>query len=167
MQFGPNGTMVFGDINELYYDLFMELGLAIKNQYLYIQDGDFLKFGEKFIKTSIDGTPVYPGKNDIIFDPSTNYTLISMIFGYYLDRSQDTEDGDILQGYIAHFIDDNPERDKQRVIVRTKGRGDICSKFYYNIYLAYIDCIFTIAGYNVDLSNFDIKPLIVIGGKKK
>ena len=31
MQFGPNGKMVFLTIEELFSDLFMEIGLAVKN----------------------------------------------------------------------------------------------------------------------------------------
>jgi hypothetical protein len=162
-----NGKMVFDSIPELYYDLLMEIGLAVKDQYIYIQGGNFLKCGDKFIKVSLDGSPIYPGRNDIIFDPPNNYALISFLFGYYLDQCQDSEDGDILQGYIAHYIDDDSAREKQRVVVQTRGRGELCSNFYYNIYLAYIDCIFTIAGYNVDLSNFDVKPTIIIGRRKR
>ena len=82
------------------------------------------------------------------------------MFCYYLDKCQHTDDGDILQGYIANFIDDNPEKDKQRVAVKTKGRGEISSAYYYNIYLAYIDCIFRIAGYVPNLYNLDIKEVV-------
>ena len=61
MQFGNNGKMVFSTIEELFSDLFMEIGLAVKNNYVYLQGGDFLKCGDKFIKVSLDGSPVYPG----------------------------------------------------------------------------------------------------------
>ena len=61
----------------------------------------------------------------------------------------------MVGGYIAHYIDDDDEKMKQRVVVRSSTRGDISSAYYYNIYLAYIDCIFKVAGDNVDLSNFD------------
>ena len=68
---------------------------------------------------------------------------------------------------IAQYIDDDEAREKQRVVVKTAGRGEISSDYHYNIYLSYIDCIFKIAGYNTDLSNFDIKPEIIIGARKK
>ena len=41
MQFGPNGKMIFQTIEELYSDLFMEIGLAVKNNYIYLQGGNF------------------------------------------------------------------------------------------------------------------------------
>ena len=167
MQFGPNGKMIFQTIEELYSDLFMEIGLAVKNNYIYLQGGNFLKCGDKFIKVSLDGSPVYPGRNDIMFDPANNYALISFLFGFYLDACQDSDDGDLLQGYIAQYIDDDETREKQRVVVKTVGRGEISSNYHYNIYLSYIDCIFKIAGYDTDLSNFDIKPEIIIGARKK
>ena len=67
-----NGKMVFDSIPELYYDLLMEIGLAVKDQYIYIQGGNFLKCGDKFIKVSLDGSPIYPGRNDIIFAKRLN-----------------------------------------------------------------------------------------------
>ena len=162
-----NGTFMFQSIGELYYDLFMEMGLGLKNQYLYEQDGDFIKFGDNFIKATFDNAPIYAGRNEILFEPATNYQLISNLFGYYLDKCQNSEDGDLLGGYIAHYNEDDEAREKQRVVVKTKDRGEIASNFYYQIYLAFIDCIFRIAGYNVDLSNFDIQPAITISKRKR
>jgi hypothetical protein len=157
MQLLSNGFKVYDSLGELYYDLFTEIGLAIgPDQYLYDQDTrQPLVFKEKYIKASITGEPVYPGRNDIVFDPAGNYALISTLFGYYLDKAIRSEDGDMVGGYIAHYIDDDDEKMKQRVVVRSSTRGDISSAYYYNIYLAYIDCIFKVAGDNVDLSNFD------------
>lgn len=162
-----NGVMMFTSFEDLYYDLFMEMGIGIRGQYLYEQDTDNdIKFGDSYIKVSLDGQPVYAGRNEILFEPAQNYQLISTLFGYYLDKAQNSEDGDILQGYIAHYNDDDANREKQRVVVKTKGRGEIASNYYYQIYLAFIDCIFRIAGYNVDLSNFDVQPAITIKRKK-
>lgn len=160
MNYLPNGVVMFYDMNDLLYDLFMEIGLGINSdKVLYDQEnGAPILFKEKYIKASIDGTPVFAGRNDILFEPDKNYSLMVCIFAYYLDKCKESEDGDILQGYIAHYIEDNLEKDKQRVVVKSVGRGLIESAFYYNIYLSYIDCIFRIAGYYPDLSNFDIKP---------
>lgn len=159
MNYYSNGTIGFNNIFDMYYDLFSEIGLGINNQqYLYDQDTQItIMFKDKYIKASIDGTPVYAGRNDIVFEPSKNYTLMTRLFEYYLDKCQNSDDGDQLQGYIAHYIEDDSTGEKQRVVVKTVGRGEICSRFYFNIYLAYIDCIFRIAGYDADLNNFDIK----------
>lgn len=156
--YNPDGTISFNTYIEMQYDLFNEIGLAINGQsYVYDQDtGIQLKIKDKYIKASVNGEPIYTGKSDVAFEPGRNYSLINYLFGYYLTKAQNTEDGDILCGYTAHFIDDNPEKDKQRVVVKTIGRGDIASDYYYNIYLAYFDVIFRIAGYIPNLKNFDI-----------
>lgn len=159
MNYYANGTIGFDNIFDMYYDMFSEIGLGIgPNNYLYDQDTQItIMFKDKYIKASIDGQPIYAGRNDILFEPAKNYTLMTRLFEYYLDKAQNSDDGDIIKGYVAHYIDDDNTREKQRVVVKTLGRGEIASKFYFNIYLAYIDCIFRIAGYNPDLSNFDIK----------
>ena len=160
MQYLPDGRITFSDIYDMNYDLFMEMGLALDNDHhLYDQDTmNPIMFKEKYIKASIDPSPIYAGRNEILFDPAANYTMMNRLFGLYLDKSQNSEDGDLLCGYIAHFVDDNPEKDKQCVGVKTQGRGIISSDFYYNVYLAYIDCIFRIAGYTPVLTQFDTKP---------
>lgn len=160
MQYLVDGSVTFESMPELFYDLFMEMGLGINgDQHLYDQESMCpILFKEKYIKATITGTPIYAGRNDILFDPANNYSLMSHIFGFYLDKCQTSDDGDLLCGYLAHYIEDNPEKDKQRVAVKTQGRGIIESDFYYNIYLAYIDCIFRIAGYRPVLTQFDIKP---------
>lgn len=161
-------TGMFNSLFELYYDLFNEIGLAAKpNGYLYDQDTEnFLQFDEgKFIKTSLDGNEVYAGRNEVVFDPSSNYKLIYHLFGYYLDKCQNDPDGDQLGGYIAHYTEDTEER-LQRVVVKTQSRGEITSDWYWCIYLAFIDCIFAIDGYKVDLHHFDIKPEFDKNGKR-
>ena len=160
MYISGNGTYMFTDVNDLNYELFNEIGLGIRSQILYDQDTDLpIQFEGKFIKASIDGSPVYPGRNELVYEPSSNYHLISTLFGTYLDKCihpMDEDEDPKIVGYIAHYIDDDPNKEKQQVVVKTTA-GLICSAFYYQIWLAFYDCIFRIAGYNVDLSNFDFK----------
>lgn len=158
MHISINGATIFESKEELYYNLFMEMGLGVRSdQYVYDQEtGNIIQYREKLLKASINGMPVYAGNRDIVFEPDKNYGLVSCLFGMYLDRVQMSDDGDLLQGYVANYVYDNPERDKQQVTVKTVGRGEIQSKFYYNVYLAYFECIFLIAGTKVDLTNFDI-----------
>lgn len=159
-----NGKMFFNNTTEMYYELFLEIGLSINNEnYIYDQDtGIILKFKDKRIKMSLNGT-VYGSSNDIIFDPTSNYDLMVKLFGYYIEKETSNEN-DI--GYIAHFTEEETnkafiskdERFKQRLVIRTKN-GDICTNYYYNLYLSYIEAIFIISGNNnYDLSNFDIVP---------
>jgi hypothetical protein len=159
MFYTNTGIAMFNDLNDLIYNYFMEMGLNVRpDQYLCYQDtGVVLQFKGKYIKASVNGMPAYAGINDIVFEPIHNYGMISNLFGMYLDMCQDTDDGDLLQGYIAHFVEDDPNREKQRVTVKTKGRGEISSLYYDNIFLAYIDCTFRISGTIVDLTPFDIE----------
>lgn len=156
----PNGKYGFADINDMYYDLFNEMGISInRDNFLYDQDnGNLIAFEDKYLKASIDGRPVYPGKNDMLFEPNKCFAMLKALYGFYIDKCVKDEDGDKTGGYIADFIVDDAAREKQQVVLRSKTRGDIASHFYYNIYLSYIDNIFRIAGYEVDLSNFDEIP---------
>lgn len=154
----PNGRG-FTDLNDLMINYLSEMGLAVDEttQYLYDQDnGNVLKYKEKNIKVSINGIPAYAGLTDIVFDPFHNYGIVSSLFGHYLDVCKESDDGDLLGGYIAHGVEDNRENDKQRVVVKTINRGEIASNYYKSVFLAFADCTFRIAGYVVDLSAFDI-----------
>ena len=159
-----NGKMMFDDLREMYYDLFLEIGLSINNdQYIYDQDtGIVLKYKDKYMKMSFN-SDVYAGRNDMVFDPVTNYNLIVTLLGYYLEK--EAADGNDI-GYIADFKEEEfkrgfyakGERFRQRVVIRTK-TGDLFTNYYYNLYLAYIEAIFIVSGStNYDLSNFDILP---------
>lgn len=155
MTFNSIGQMVFDDLQEMYYNLFNEIGLSInKDSYLYDMDtGQVLLFKDKYIKASNNPLDdLYAGKTDIVFDPLKNYTLMTTLFGYYIDK----EFADRPGYFIAQYIDDNPEdKHLQRFVVKTQD-GDIYSKFYNNTYLGYVENIFNLAGSTVDLSNFDL-----------
>lgn len=158
MRIIPPNTLIFENLNDIILNYFYEMGMSIdKNGYLYDQDlGNNISYKGNMIKASVNGIPVYAGMNEIVFDPVHNYGLISTLFGTYLDKCQNSEDGDILGGYIAHGIEDSKMDKSQRVCVKTLNRGEIASLYYQNVFLAYIDCTFRIAGYNVDLHPFDI-----------
>ena len=159
-----NGKMFFKDLNEMYYNLFLEIGLSINSdQYIYDQDtGIVLKYKDKYMKMSFTNE-VYSGRNDMIFDPADNYHLIVTLLGYYIEK-ESANGNDI--GYIADYKEEEfkrgfyakGERFRQRVVIRTK-KGDLYTQYYYNIYLAYIEAIFLLSeNFEYDLSNFDILP---------
>ena len=156
MHFSPNQKMMFDNISEMYYHLFMEMGLGINSaDRLYDQDTMVeLQFKEKYIKASTTGQPLYAGRNDIVFEPARNYQLMVALVGYYIDKEIKTS-GDTI-GYIAQYVEDDANRERQRVVIKTVAKGDIVSQFYLNVYLAYIECIFALADMTVDLSNLDI-----------
>ena len=152
---GTNGAMQFDDIYELYYYIFNEIGLGI-NQYQYLYDldtGIVLRYKDKYIKATVQPVSIYPGKNDILFEPEKNYNLMVSLLGYYLDK--ESQNGNpYAVNFVAQFTERDSSEEKQRVVIRTKAR-DICSNFYYNIYLGYIECIFLLSDNLVDLKNFD------------
>lgn len=157
MQFLTNGNVGFNDIYEMFYYLFSEIGLSINSdQYLYDQDTmNVLKYKDKYIKATVQPVEIYAGRNDIIFDPARNLNLMVTLFGYFVNKETNNPDGDTIK-FISQYLDDNEMRDKQRLVIKT-ANGDISSKFYQNIYLAYIECIFLLTGnFSVDLTNFDI-----------
>ena len=89
MQYLPNGEFQYDNVNELYYNLFLEIGLFI-NQHQYIQDTDtgiVLQYKKRYIKADLSGNPVYAGVTDVIFDLPHNYGLISTLLGYYIDKN--------------------------------------------------------------------------------
>lgn len=156
MQFLTNGKILFDDIYEMYYHLFSEIGLAINSdQYLYDQDSmTLLRYKDNFIKATVQPIEIYSGKNDIVFDPVRNYNLMVNLFGYFISKESNSIEGDKIR-FISQYIDDNQTKDKQRLVVKT-ANGDFASQFYYNIYLAYIECIFLLSGnFTPDLGNFD------------
>ena len=158
MHFNPDGSMSFESYGDLYFHMFIEMGLSInKDSYLFDQDSGSqfpLQFDGKAIKANTKDQPIYVGENEVAFDPTTNYSVMSRLFYYYLDKYASNEDREYT--YLAHSIEDNPDRTKQCVCIKTD-KGKIYSKFYYNLYLAYIEMIFKIGGScPLDLSNFDI-----------
>lgn len=152
MVFLNNGKIMYNDIYEMYYYLFNEIGLAVNNQNQYLIDSDTgvpIKYKDKFIKVSVNGQPVYAGKNDVIFEPQTNYNIVVCLLGYYLDKEANRI------RFIGQGVEESPDKEKQRLVIRTN-MGDIMSDFYKNIYLCFIDSIFKLADSDSDLSNFDI-----------
>ena len=149
-----NGVTVFDDVPEMYYNIFTEIGLKINKDH-YLEDVDtgiVLRYKDKFIKaTNKPYEILYAGKTDILFEPMSNYNLMVSIFGYYIDK----EYSDIPGFFKAQYVEDDEAREKQRVVIKTI-TGDIGSPFYNNVYLGYCYCILTLAGYNVNLDNFDL-----------
>ena len=163
MYYTPQGTIAFYNIFDLMADYFYEMNLKVYNTYLCHADTKkCLMFQGNAIRVPMTPDPIYPMMNTIIYDPTRNisvYPITAALFGLYLDQCKDpdNDDGDILQGYIAHYVEDNADRTKQKVTVKTKGRGEISSEFYSNVFLAYYDCTFRISGHN----NFDLKAFDV------
>ena len=154
----PQGKIAYNTIGELNYNLFMTIGLAINaDQHLYDQDTmKELNFNGKYIKASINDIPVYAGRNDVVFEPSRNYKLMATLFGYYIDKETNSEEGDKV-GFISQGNEDSKDREFHRLFVDTKRYGRVESDWYQNGYLGFIDCIFKLDGQNIDLHNFDIR----------
>lgn len=160
MQFNPDGSVSFSSYGDLYFHMFIEMGLSInKDSYLFDQDSGStnpLLFDGKSIKANTKDQPIYTNENEIAFDPTINFSVMSKLFYYFLDK-YNNGDEEAEYKYIAHSIEDNPERTKQCICIKTD-KGKIYSKYYYNLYLAFIEMIFILnQSYTVNLDNFDFK----------
>lgn len=152
----PNGILtLFDTVEEMYYNLFLEIGLFI-NQNGHLQDSDTgveIRYKDKFIKVSLNpNQPAYPGRTDVLFDPAHNFNLMQTLFGYYIDKR---DHGEEPIGYIAQGIADNKEEGLHSVFVKSQS-GYYESLWYHNSYMGFIDAIFRMGGVNTDLSQFDI-----------
>ena len=142
----------------MYFHLFIEMGISInKDGYIFDQDSGSqfpLLFDGKRIKANTKDQPIYVGENEVAFDPPNNYSVMNKLFYYFLDKYNSSEDHAFH--YQAHSIEDNPERTKQCICIKTD-KTKIYSKYYYNLYLAFIEMTFVLnQSFTVDLSNFDI-----------
>lgn len=158
MRFNNLGETVFDDVYELYYNLFNAIGLSINaEEKLYDQDTQtILLYNNHFIKASTIPKAVYAGKNDVVFDPYSNYNIMVMLFGTWLDKETQYYGTNIQ--YLSQYIEDNrdPENPKQRFVLKTK-QGEYISKWYTNLWLGYAEIILAISdNIAVDLSNLDI-----------
>ena len=156
MKFTINGDTMFDDFSELCYNLMMQIGLGInRDGYVYDQDtGITLKSRDKYLKASVDGSPIYTGSNDIAFDPVKNYVITLFMLGYYIDKMREMDGEDI--GFISQGIEDNDDKSYHRAFIDCSKYGRIYSKFYHISSLGYVELIFKLGDMNTDISNFDL-----------
>jgi len=159
MIFNMDGTISYNDVFELYYNLFNTIGLSVNmDQYLYDQDsGQILKYNDKAIKSATAPMNVYAGKNDIVFDPVTNYDMMVKLFGYWLDKEIAIGENPNIAQFQAQYIEDNPEdKTEQRFTLVLANGTSYTSHYYKKLYLAYMELIFLIGDNQVvNLYNFD------------
>lgn len=156
--FFNNGTMMFDDVFDLTYNLLTEIGLNIRNGYIFDQDntsGEPLQFQGRMIKATVDrNIPCYAGQGEITFDILDNVRLVTTLLGYCIDKET------ALNGFscLSHFIEELPTDDIIRptaLSIKMPDYSTRSTKYYYNKCLKYIHAIFLIYEDNVDLSNFD------------
>ena len=154
-----NGVYHFDYPGEMFRDMLMEMELEVGPDGC-IRDQETknpLRFKDKYIKCSITPQPIYAGNTDVLLELQNSYSIIEKLFGYYLEYAQNTDDGDVTGGMIGcFFTDELPDKSKRRVALKSRTRGEISSDYYFNTLLAFVDCIFKIAGTQVYLHNFDI-----------
>lgn len=146
---------VYESKEEMYYNLFLQMGLVVNNQG-YLQDSDtgiVIRYKDKFIKVSLNpGVPAYAGRTDILFEPDKNFDLMSKLMSFYIDKRDHSDDP---LGYIGQGIMDNKEYSVHSVFVKSHS-GEFESAKYHNTYLGFIDCIFRMDGVTPELHQFDI-----------
>ena len=166
-----NGVMTFNDIYDLNYEFLKELSISVlPNGSLMYQNDDtgeqrLLQMDKKNIIASIDPNNIhYAGPMDISFDILNDIRLMTVLFGFYLDRKQ--EEGMSFLSYFAEeeirTLRPNPRSVKTYDIkytaltVKYTTSNSITSHYYHNRCLKFIDMIFTMEEDEVDLTIFDV-----------
>jgi len=154
----PDGTMQFVDQYELTYELFNDLDLEVRpDGTVYDTRGcTILAFNGMNLKANINPYNIhYAGEGEIIFEPLSNVRLVTTLFGWDLERK-------IKEGQITFrtfspsemLCDDEIKR--TNLTVKFDDNNSICTKYYHNKCLKFLEMIFILNSEQVDLSNFDI-----------
>ena len=136
--------------------IMQEVGLEINSDnYVIDQDtGDKLNFKGRNVKFNANGN-VPLSREDILFDPLDNQTMMSQIFSYFTNKL-DEQDG----RYINVIYSTQPDRySKGTVSCKENGRI-IQSNEYYKDSLKYANLITKLNGAEEDFSDLDAAPVI-------
>lgn len=144
-------------VDDLTYDLMRTLGLEIDDQNRIISmDNPYipLNMKGKILKASYTKVEPFIGRGDMLFNPVENYKLMSGLFSLFVDMVSETED----RYFNVYYTMTEPDG---KVYVEIKeNMQKITSRSYNNPSLAYIDLIYKIDGFDVDLTEHDLpEPL--------
>lgn len=140
------------DNEDLTYKIMQEIGLEV-DKYGRVIDQDtngIVQYRGKIMKIQKDEN-TYIGRKDIRFDPANDQKMMNHLFGYYVDKLQNSG-----EQYVSAYY---PVSNSGKSAVEVKGDNNIIkSKYYNNSSLGYVDAIMRLNGDdNVDLSQFDSK----------
>ena len=139
-------------INNLLYQLMTEIGLEIDSEMRIVDqdDGNVIMFKGKSLKVSLDNyRQPFIGRNDILFDPITNFKVMNNLFSYFIHKTSVTEGR-----YFNIFYPVNLPNGRTYIEIKENNQV-IRSGAYMNPCIAYIDLIFRINGEAYDLSMYD------------
>lgn len=140
-------------MNTLLYQLMTEIGLEVDSEMRVVDqdDGNVIMFKGKSLKVSLDQfRQPFIGRNDILFDPISNFKVMSNLFSYFIHKTSITEGR-----YFSIFY--TVPLNNGRTYIEIKEDNEIIrSNAYINPCIAYIDLIFRINGEAYDLSAYDV-----------
>lgn len=140
-------------INNLIYQLMTEIGLEIDSEMRVVDqdDGNVIMFKGKSLKVSLNEyKQPFIGRNDILFDPITNFKVMSNLFSYFIHKTSITEGRYFNIFYPVNLADG-------RTYIEIKEDNQVIrSGSYNNPCIAYIDLVFRINGEAYDLSMYDV-----------
>lgn len=140
-------------MNNLLYQLMTEIGLEVDSELRIVDqdDGNIIMFKGKSLKVSIDGIrQPFIGRNDILFDPITNFKVMNNLFSYFIHKTSVDEGR-----YFSIFYPVNLPNGTTYIEIK-EDNNIIRSNAYMNPCLAYIDLIFRINGESYNLSMYDV-----------
>lgn len=160
------GTNVYENVEELTYNLLTAVELSVlptgevvdfttmaPNRFGQMAPTE-IKFGGKTLKASIDHNDIhYAGENEIMLSPLESTKQVNDLMALLLNKMAAA--GDEL---LSFYMTEHEEEDGIKTFAMNVKFADreVSSKYYYNKCLAIIDCIFELAEYDVDLSNFNV-----------
>lgn len=140
-------------INNLIYQLMTEIGLEIDSEMRVVDqdDGNVIMFKGKSLKISLDEyKQPFIGRNDILFDPVSNFKVMSNLFSYFVHKTS------IMEGrYFSIFYPIYLPNGRTCIEIKENDET-IRSNAYMNPCIAYIDLVFRINGEAYDLSMYDV-----------
>lgn len=119
-----------------------EIGLALRTNYhVYDQDtmNDIQVNGKPMVFSfAIDKPFFFNEKENVLFDPFGNYTMMNQLFAYYITKGEESGELSGTPMYYQEKHDQDP--DMVRLVLRA-GQEVYMSEFYHNKCLPFCDLI--------------------------
>ena len=154
-----NGVQIFDSIYELNYNLInaMELSLNGANQLYDDETGNILEAKGKRIKVSIDPKDEqYAGQGEVILDLLGDIRIVTVLLGFLIDKKQREENLPFTSYFPEEMVDEKTGDKSSNLTIKFANNSFISTNFWKNKCLKFVELIFMLQEYRVDLRNFDI-----------
>lgn len=152
-----NGVMSFEDVFELNYEVLNELEMELRPDGTIFDNNknQILSFNGMIIKASTRPDQIhYAGQGEIEFDILNNIRMVTVLLGLSIQRHID-EGMPFLSYFPEERTDETDDSKISNLTVKFDNINEICTDFYHNKCLKFIEMIFLLEEDKVDLRNFD------------